>query len=95
MSKELKTNPMLKMLLPTAVKMLQNPALKAKLLSLISEQKAKFTLDDGLDLRILLSAVQDEMFAKVVLYNICTNQVIEVVEIYTFEELVEMLTKLV
>lgn len=95
MSKELKANPMLKMLLPTAVKMLQNPALKTKLLLLANEQKTKYSVGEEEDVRILLLSVSDEIIAKVVAYDIVTNHVIDTLEVFTFDELVEKLTKLI
>ena len=87
-------NPMLKMFLPMAVKMLQNPSLKPKLLDLFATQKAKYIENENEDVKIELSSTSEEILVKVYTCNKYNGEFISLIAVYNYEELVELLSKI-
>lgn len=88
------SNPMLKMFLPMAVKMLQNPSLKPKLLDLFATQKAKYIENENEDVKIELSSTSEDILVKVYTYNKYNGEFISLIAVYNYEELVELLSKI-
>jgi hypothetical protein len=88
------SNPMLKMFLPMGVKMLQNPSLKPKLLDLFASQKAKYIENDNEDIKIELSSNSEDILVKVYTYNKYNGEFISLIAVYSYEELVELLSKI-
>ena len=88
-------NPMIKMLLPSVMSMVQKPEFKHKLICLMNKEKSKYQVRDGEDLRLIISSTADDIIVKVVSMDVLSGKVIDVLGIYRFEELVELLTKLI
>lgn len=88
------SNPMLKMFLPMAVKMLQNKTLKPKLLDLFATQKAKYIENENEDVKIELSSTSEDILVKVYTYNKYNGEFISLIAVYNYEELVELLSKI-
>lgn len=88
-------NPMIKMLLPSVMSMVQKPEFKHKLISLIDKEKSKYQVRDGEDLRLVINSTADDIIVRVVRMDVRDGEVVDVLGIYRFEELVELLTKLI
>ena len=88
------SNPMLKMFLPMAVKMLQNKTLKTKLLDLFATQKAKYIENENEDVKIELSSTSEDILVKVYTHNKYNGEFISLIAVYNYEELVELLSKI-
>lgn len=88
-------NPMIKMFLPNIMSMVQKPEFKHKLISLIDKEKSKYQVRDGEDLRLMINSTANDIIVRVVRMDVSSGKVIDVLGIYRFEELVELLTKLI
>lgn len=86
---------MIKMFLPNIMSMVQKPEFKHKLISLIDKEKSKYQVRDGEDLRLMINSTANDIIVRVVRMDVSSGKVIDVLGIYRFEELVELLTKLI
>lgn len=88
------SNPLLKMLLPKLIEQAKSPDLKKKIISVVKKEKEKYTLEANQDVRILLSATNQDILIRIVLFDCEKNQVLNTLGIYRYEHLVELVSNL-
>lgn len=83
----------IKMFLPKIIDLAKNPATKNKILEIINNAKQKYQVEADEELRLVLLSNDDNLFLQIVVFSLSLNQQLGVVEIYRYEQLIELITQ--
>lgn len=83
----------IKMFLPKIIDLAKNPATKNKILEIINNAKQKYQVEEDEELRLVVLSDDVDLFLQIVVFSRSQNQQLGVVEIYRYEQLIELITK--
>lgn len=90
----------IKMIVPSILKLADSPEVKAKLIELLEAKKRAYFADNAtednnyLDIRLMLSSTPTEITVRVVMYDFETSQVVSTLKYYKYEDILNAVKEL-
>lgn len=84
----------IKMIVPSILKLADSPEVKAKLIELLEAKKRAYFADNAtednnyLDIRLMLSSTPSEITVRVVMYDFDKSCVVSTLDYYKYEDIV-------
>lgn len=88
---------MLSMFAPQLIKMAESEKVKSKILEVIQAKKKDYQtepIDETRDIRLMLSATNNEIFLRVVEVDLANNGICRSLETFRYDDIIELVKKL-